>query len=350
MSYSSDTSNKYRLGFNGMEKKNESFSDAYDFGARIYDGRLGRWLALDPLMMKYPSMSPYNGMGNNPIFFVDINGRDIIPKTGWVGSAYEQIFNQLLSMNCPEFMIIYNHYNDKSNDLYLFFSQYQHRLISGKVEESNKFEINDDGSLTQGGGTVKLSPTSSIVSMNTNDIVSRVTGKKINDNPLTRNENGYKITYNLYEVTVSKLNTFGRAFFLYHELLHAYIYNDPSTSNTVNNGFTQHSIMASDKYRNMMINLLTSSNKNLSLGISPEQIKDLSYLGLRETNEYRNFIPKKARIKENLWDDTELTHKLKAEYLKKYNEAQDKYLSDMDELMSDTNIVIETEIIKTEKE
>jgi RHS repeat-associated protein len=61
MSYSSDTSNKYRYGFNGMELDNETSVEGghYDFGARIYDSRIGRWLALDPLMKKYPNLSPY---------------------------------------------------------------------------------------------------------------------------------------------------------------------------------------------------------------------------------------------------------------------------------------------------
>jgi hypothetical protein len=38
----------------------------------------GRWLSIDPLQKKYPSMSPYCSMGNNPIIFKDIDGRDII--------------------------------------------------------------------------------------------------------------------------------------------------------------------------------------------------------------------------------------------------------------------------------
>ena len=77
--YSSDTTSRYRYGFNGMEHDNESFTDAYDFGARIYDGRLVRWLALDPLMKKYPNVSPYCFTLNNPIYFVDPNGEIVKP-------------------------------------------------------------------------------------------------------------------------------------------------------------------------------------------------------------------------------------------------------------------------------
>jgi hypothetical protein len=51
---------------------------AYDFGARMYDARLGRWLSLDPLEKKYPYLSPYHFCNNNPILYKDFDGRDFI--------------------------------------------------------------------------------------------------------------------------------------------------------------------------------------------------------------------------------------------------------------------------------
>src|SRR5690606_14400793 len=68
----------YRYGFNGMEKDDEvkGKGNSYDFGARMYDARLGRWLTIDPLAGKYPNLSPYNFTGNNPILFVDVDGKD----------------------------------------------------------------------------------------------------------------------------------------------------------------------------------------------------------------------------------------------------------------------------------
>jgi RHS repeat-associated protein len=68
----------YRFGFNGMEKDDEmkGSGNSYDFGARIYDSRLGRWLSLDPQMAKYSYLSPYNFVSNSPISMVDPDGRD----------------------------------------------------------------------------------------------------------------------------------------------------------------------------------------------------------------------------------------------------------------------------------
>ena len=70
----------YRYGFNGMEKDDEvkGKGNHLDFGARCYDSRLGRWFSVDPLATKFPSMSSYNFVGNNPIAFLDPDGRDII--------------------------------------------------------------------------------------------------------------------------------------------------------------------------------------------------------------------------------------------------------------------------------
>ena len=48
----------YRYGFNGMEKDDEHTQGKYDFGARIYDSRLGRWLAVDPLSKRHAGNTP----------------------------------------------------------------------------------------------------------------------------------------------------------------------------------------------------------------------------------------------------------------------------------------------------
>lgn len=50
---------------------------AYDFGARMYDARVGHFVSIDPLANKYPSISPYAFVANNPIIYVDRDGKKI---------------------------------------------------------------------------------------------------------------------------------------------------------------------------------------------------------------------------------------------------------------------------------
>lgn len=69
----------YKYGFNGMEKLDElhdNSADSYDFGARIYDARLGRWLSTDALATSKPDISPYQAFRNCPLVFKDPDGKD----------------------------------------------------------------------------------------------------------------------------------------------------------------------------------------------------------------------------------------------------------------------------------
>jgi len=69
-----------RYGFNGKENDDEvkGEGNSLDFGARIYDSRLGRWLSIDPFWKKYPFLSPYNYTIDNPIMLIDPAGEDIV--------------------------------------------------------------------------------------------------------------------------------------------------------------------------------------------------------------------------------------------------------------------------------
>ena len=66
----------YRYGFNGMEKDDElkGEGNSYDFGARMYDPRVGRWFKMDNEFKIQPSFSPYKAFFNNPNLFVDPDG------------------------------------------------------------------------------------------------------------------------------------------------------------------------------------------------------------------------------------------------------------------------------------
>jgi RHS repeat-associated protein len=75
------SSEKYRFGFNGKENDNEvkGTGNSIDFGARIYDPRLGRMLSVDAKYSLNPDKNPYNYASNNPIIMIDPDGNwDIV--------------------------------------------------------------------------------------------------------------------------------------------------------------------------------------------------------------------------------------------------------------------------------
>jgi len=68
--------NAYRYGFNGKENDNEVKGEGnqQDYGMRIYDPRLGRFLSVDPISHLYPMLTPYQFASNSPISGIDMDG------------------------------------------------------------------------------------------------------------------------------------------------------------------------------------------------------------------------------------------------------------------------------------
>jgi RHS repeat-associated protein len=71
------TSSSYRYAFNGQEKVDEIVGGDLDFGARIYDSRLGRFFSRDRFADHTPYYSPYIFAGCSPINAIDANGDSI---------------------------------------------------------------------------------------------------------------------------------------------------------------------------------------------------------------------------------------------------------------------------------
>jgi RHS repeat-associated protein len=95
------SSTAYKYGFNGKENDDEvkGVGNSLDFGARVYDSRLGRWLSLDPLQAKYPFASPYNFCLNTPIRAFDPDGRVVT----YADEVSKVAFNDVYNLASPEF-------------------------------------------------------------------------------------------------------------------------------------------------------------------------------------------------------------------------------------------------------
>jgi len=96
-------SGDYRYGFNGKEKDDEikGEGNSYDFGARLLDPRIGRWLSLDPAAREYPSVSDYSYVANMPTIAIDPDGKRIFFVAGagndQVGWNYVERFSRIWS-------------------------------------------------------------------------------------------------------------------------------------------------------------------------------------------------------------------------------------------------------------
>ena len=67
--------------FNGKERQNDLGLNWSDYGARFYDAQIGRWHSVDPLAEKMTDWSSYGFSFDNPLKFVDVDGRIPYPIT-----------------------------------------------------------------------------------------------------------------------------------------------------------------------------------------------------------------------------------------------------------------------------
>ena len=66
---------EYRFGFNGKEDDRDwGMQNIQDYGFRLYNPSIGKFLSVDPLSPDYPWNTPYQFAGNKPIWAVDLDG------------------------------------------------------------------------------------------------------------------------------------------------------------------------------------------------------------------------------------------------------------------------------------
>ena len=82
-----DASGTYRYGFNGKENDNEvkGTGNQQDYGMRIYDPRVGRFLSVDASTKKFPGLTPYQFSSNTPIQAIDLDGNESLKVTALRG-------------------------------------------------------------------------------------------------------------------------------------------------------------------------------------------------------------------------------------------------------------------------
>ena len=145
--------------FNGKELDRAFGWDAYDYGARTYNPAIGRFLTPDPMCEKYYSISPYAYCGNNPVRFIDPDGRDIeVYYQDENGKTRTWIFNGANQNQAPknqfvsDFVTAYN-YNVKNGggdqmQAAAIATDYTLNLV--QTEEGSTFQTTFNGPRTEG--------------------------------------------------------------------------------------------------------------------------------------------------------------------------------------------------------
>ncbi len=113
----------YHFGFNGKLNDDEVFGATgsfQDYGMRMYDTRVCRFISKDPLTKKYPELTPYQFASNTPIMGIDLDGCELLPTNkAWYnmnvyGTTTLQngntvaIYETVTTENVPEDIFIVN--------------------------------------------------------------------------------------------------------------------------------------------------------------------------------------------------------------------------------------------------
>ena len=208
-------SGSYRYGFNGMEQDADlkGAGNSYTTLFRQYDPRTCRWWSLDPERRKFASVSPYSGMGNNPISLTDIFGNeaDFSPFLADEAKIHEGTEKE----NLPSQKILKE--SRETSGLNLSY-------VNGKMEydKANPYLKDEDGNII--GSEAARNLLKNIIDSDETVTVKYNTGYHIGVNPWEPTEMFYSPSrvQTLIEGTLPPLDkrTMGWAMSLYHEFWH----------------------------------------------------------------------------------------------------------------------------------
>jgi RHS repeat-associated protein len=127
----------YRFGFNGKELDPEGMGgggSTYDYGFRIYNAQLGKFLSVDPLSMSYPWYTPYQFAGNMPIWAIDLDGLEELKSNNGIETMGMEFQDELFEFRAK----VFTFKTTKGNTIDLIVPTHTIDYITKKVKSDNQ--------------------------------------------------------------------------------------------------------------------------------------------------------------------------------------------------------------------
>jgi RHS repeat-associated protein len=269
----------YRYGFSGKEVDNDvkGKGNQLDFGARIYDSRIGKWMSTDPLQAKYPEISPYSFTMNNPIFFTDPDGREVVPRKGFMETIWGTVYKKLAG-NTQLATVTAGYTRSKAINLNL-----------GTREAVVPSYAKGYTSMVPNSGRVNNATKPRTLLAIETDIDFTIERAKMD---VEYESGGTKMVahYSLTEIVMVQL--------IIHEAIHAKIIveiNGTAKNDEKHNGLAAEIKRISDG--------LKEYNQKYQLGYSDEDLEMLSWGGAFDSDAYKKLITDRATDKKTNYDD-----------------------------------------------